>query len=50
MTGRILILLLCVAASVATAADWPMWGRDASRNMVAPDISLPDTFKPGPIN
>lgn len=50
MIGRFFILLLCVAASVATAADWPMWGRDASRNMAATDISLPDTFKPGPIN
>jgi len=30
------------------AADWPEWGRDASKNMVAPDVkNLPVTLKAG---
>ena len=31
-------------------ADWPEWGRDGSRNMVAPSVkgrSIPATFHPG---
>ncbi|MFI5380933.1 MAG: PQQ-binding-like beta-propeller repeat protein [Tepidisphaerales bacterium] len=33
------------------ADDWPMWGRDASRNMVAPDTerNLPTACTPGKI-
>jgi outer membrane protein assembly factor BamB len=37
---------LCLAASLLSAsslhaADWPMWGRDASRNMVSTETDLP---------
>jgi outer membrane protein assembly factor BamB len=38
------VLLL---ASPARAADWPQWGHDNSRNMVAHEESLPIYFKPG---
>ena len=31
----------------ARAADWPMWGRDASRNMMSEETGLPDSFDPG---
>ena len=31
----------------AFGGDWPQWGHDNSRNMVAPDKGLPETFDPG---
>lgn len=37
------------ATSAAVAADWPMWGLDASRNMVSPEKSVPDSFATGKI-
>ena len=34
--------------NTAQAEDWPIWGRDASRNMVAPDAGpIPHDFAPG---
>ena len=41
----LLASLLC--GTVALAGDWPQWGHDNSRNMVASDKGLPDTFDPG---
>ena len=41
-------LALCLIG--AGGADWPQWGRDGSRNMVAPPHearSVPATFEPG---
>ena len=32
---------------MVTAADWPMWGRDSSRNMVSSETGLVTTFAPG---
>jgi outer membrane protein assembly factor BamB len=32
---------------VAGASDWPLWGRDLSRNMVSEETGLPDSFNPG---
>src|SRR5947209_13097289 len=29
----------------APAADWPMWGRDSSRNMVSPETGAPLDFQ-----
>ena len=52
-TNRLLALIcvyLCSSAvtSSSAAEDWPMWGRDASRNMVAPDAGpIPHDFHPG---
>ncbi len=31
----------------ANGADWPQWGRDASRNMVAKESGLPESFDAG---
>ena len=36
-----------VAAPSTLAADWPQWGRDASKNMVADEKGLPTDFNPG---
>jgi outer membrane protein assembly factor BamB len=56
MTKKPLIAIVAIAiyfgASIATstalAEDWPIWGRDASRNMVAPDAGpIPHDFEPG---
>lgn len=41
---------LCSSAvpSPAAAEDWPVWGKDASRNMVAPKATaIPHDFHPG---
>ena len=41
-------LLVLTACGMAVAADWPEWGRDGSRNMVAPDAkNLPRTWEVG---
>ena len=41
--------LACLAAgaALASAADWPQWGRTDDRNMVSPEKGLPETFVPG---
>ena len=39
-------LLLIVTPRVG-AADYPMWGRNPSRNMVSSETGLPDSFTPG---
>lgn len=31
----------------ATAADWPVWGRDNSRNLYSPEKGIPLDFDPG---
>ena len=41
------ILPLICMAGVATAGDWPRWGRDNSCNMVSDEKNLPDWFSPG---
>ncbi len=35
------------ATVLADAGDYPMWGRDPSRNMVSPEARLPTAFEPG---
>jgi outer membrane protein assembly factor BamB len=47
VTPLALVLAAATAAPPARAADWPMWGRDPSRNMVSPETGLPDRFEPG---
>lgn len=43
-----LAALAVIGVAPVLAADWPFWGRDASRNMVAPDEkNLPDSWAPG---
>lgn len=43
----ILALAGCSLPLVAGAADWPFWGRDASRNMVSDEKGVPQTFEAG---
>ena len=46
--ARAAALLICLGAAAALAADdWPMWGHDASRNMVSADKDLPVSIDPG---
>lgn len=40
------VLLLALAPAIH-AADWPMWGRTATRNMVADTSNLPTDISPG---
>ena len=43
------VVILFVSAG-AGAQDWPQWGRDASKNMTAPDArGIPSSFDPGRI-
>ena len=44
MAAPIALAALCLQA---TAQDWPMWGRDATRNMVAQVKGLPLEIVPG---
>ncbi len=41
------LLLIMSLGPVTHADDWPMWGRDSSRNMVASVKGLPDSFDLG---
>ena len=41
------LLILGACALVSRAADWPFWGRDASRNMVSSETGVPTTWDPG---
>ena len=41
------LLALCAAPSAAAAQDWPMWGRDETRNMNSPVTGIPAEFAPG---
>jgi len=43
------VTVACLAASatLATAADWPQWGRDPGRNMYSPARDLPASFEVG---
>ncbi|MGE9266894.1 MAG: PQQ-binding-like beta-propeller repeat protein [Verrucomicrobiales bacterium] len=41
------VTLLALSATLATAKDWPMWGGDASRNMVAQAKDLPTEILTG---
>jgi outer membrane protein assembly factor BamB len=41
-------LLVCMLCGYAQSADWPQWGRDATKNMASPDaVNLPSDFAPG---
>jgi outer membrane protein assembly factor BamB len=42
--------LLLLIPLVALAADYPQWGRDPSRNMIADEKDLPATCDPGKVN
>ena len=36
-----LLLTMVFAPALVVAADWPMWGRDKTRNMVSPEKNPP---------
>lgn len=42
-----LALSLLLSAAPAQAADWPLWGVDATRNMVSVEKKAPVAFDPG---
>src|SRR5688500_13447126 len=42
-----LALLLLICPAVAHAADWPHWGGDGDRNMVAAETNLPTSAEAG---
>jgi outer membrane protein assembly factor BamB len=44
------VLTVALAAPLATAQDWPMWGGDASRNMVGKATGLPTDINAGEID
>ena len=46
---RLSLTLLAGAGlvSLGSAADWPMWGGNAHRNMYSPATGLPERFDPG---
>jgi len=43
-------LLICLLAATSFAEDWPKWGRDISRNMVANEKNMPVDFNPGEVD
>lgn len=46
--SRLTLGLLAVGSILAAQGqDWPMWGRDQTRNMASSETGLPDTFAPG---
>jgi outer membrane protein assembly factor BamB len=47
MTGLFLVNLFPFLADKVQAEDWPQWGRNAQRNMVAEERGLPARFEPG---
>lgn len=47
MKRTLLPLLTLIPFAGATAANWPTWGRDATRNMVSGETGLVTDFEPG---
>src|SRR5262245_39411473 len=41
------VLSLVAIPTILRAADWPMWGHSASRNMVSEESHLSDSWDPG---
>jgi outer membrane protein assembly factor BamB len=41
------LVLLCASPTLAAAQDWPMWGRDETRNMATSVTGLASDFAPG---
>lgn len=50
MSDRSIVPALALLGALAlptSAQDWPMWGRDETRNMSSPVTGLPSEFSPG---
>ncbi len=41
------LLALVILAGAARAGDWPQWAGSDAKNMVSPEVGLPDSFEPG---
>jgi outer membrane protein assembly factor BamB len=44
------LILFLLPAALASAADWPQWGHDPSKNMACDEKNLPVTCEPGKVN
>ena len=44
------LFLLLAPSYQSQAADWPIWGKDGSRNMVSAESGLTVDFNPGDMN
>ncbi|NRA94682.1 MAG: PQQ-binding-like beta-propeller repeat protein [Planctomycetes bacterium] len=47
LTVLLLMIVLGATAPAQSAGDWPMWGKDPTRNMVSGEKNLPGTFAAG---
>ena len=47
---RISLFVSFIFSSYLSAADWPTWGRDQSRNMVSDEKGITFSFNPGEFN
>jgi len=47
IVSAITVSALAITAAVVRATDWPMWGHNASRNMVSDETGLPESFEAG---
>ena len=45
-----LFIISSLAISNLFGADWPMWGRDGSRNMISDEKQIIFDFNPGEMN
>ena len=41
------LAIILISTSLASAADWPVWGRNGYRNLYSPEKGLPANFDPG---
>ena len=41
------LAITLLGTSLASAADWPVWGRNGNRNLYSPEKGLPASFDPG---
>jgi outer membrane protein assembly factor BamB len=47
LAPAITVAISAIVPLVGNAADWPFWGGSASRNMVSPEVGLPQTWDAG---
>ena len=43
----ITLAITLLGTSLASAADWPVWGRNGNRNLYSPEKGLPASFDRG---
>jgi outer membrane protein assembly factor BamB len=47
LAPAITVAISAIVPLVGNAADWPFWGGTSSRNMVSPEVGLPQTWDAG---